>query len=151
MPSPITRTVLAACAAIAVPVPAGAQQAPVDVTFQVPLNLSRLPASVATIRVSCTLNSAAILRHPGERLSQAYVRAVSAEFPVSQGEVVQTAQLVISLESAELDSPSGKQATYECDLFGFDAGRQTWTPFRVGHGDLILTPTPAVLSGQFVW
>jgi hypothetical protein len=153
----IARASMIGFAAIAFAVPAFAQQAPVEVTFAVPLNLTRLPSVIPKVRVICTLNSSAIVESinvPGSRPLQ---RVVSSEMPVSQGEVVQTAQLVITLDPSELDAPSGKQAQYECRLDAFVSTFQSWQPFRdsVRSGSimvsLVVTPDPAPITGIFVW
>ena len=52
---------------------------------------------------------------------------------MTQGEVVQTARLVITLQPQELNNPSGKPATYECLLRAFDSTHQVWTYFG-GYG-----------------
>jgi hypothetical protein len=138
---------------IAVAGAARAPQAPVEVTFAVPLNLTRLPSNVPKVRVRCELNSGAFADSANTALVRPYQRTVQKEITVSQGDAVQTAHLVITIQPGELDNPSGKQATYECELRAFDATQQAWVFFgaRSSQSHVELTPTPAPITGAFVW
>ncbi len=78
-------------AAIVPAAPSAAQQAPVEVAFEVPLNLTRLASNIPKIRVQCELRSNAIIESISVPGSQALRRVVEVEIPVTQGEVVQTA------------------------------------------------------------
>jgi len=148
----VARATLIGLAILAVAAPAGAQQAPVEVTFAVPLNLTRLPSNISKVRVRCELNSGAFADGANTALTRPYQRTVQLEIPVSQGDVVQTAQLVITLQPGELDNPSGKQATYECDLRAFNSTIQAWMTFDSRAGShVVLTPAPAPIAGAFVW
>ena len=143
-------------AAVAVVAPASAQQGPIEVAFELPLNLTRLASHIPKVRVQCELRSNAIIESLSVPGSQALRRVVEVEIPVTQGEVVQTTRLVITLQPQELNNPSGKSATYECLLRAFDSPHQVWTYFG-GYGSgtasstVILTPAPAAITGTFVW
>ena len=148
------RATMMGLAVLAFAAPAGAQQAPVEVTFNVPLNLTRLAGNIPKVRVRCELNSGAFADSASSALLRPYQRTVQLEIPVSQGDVVQTAQLVVTLQPGELDNPSGKQANYECDLRAFDATQQAWLFFGTRTGSQShaeLTPAPAPITGAFVW
>lgn len=143
-------------AAIACAPPAAAQQVPVEVTFEVPLNLTRLPSRIPKVRVRCELRSSAIIESINVPGSQPLLRNAEVEVPVSQGEVVQAARIIFTLQPQELDNPSGKQASYECELRAYDSAGQA----RIAFGDsqatrnyssMNLTPAPAPIAGTFVW
>jgi hypothetical protein len=148
----VARATMIGLAVIAVAAPAGAQQTPVEVTFAVPLNLTRLPSNIPKVRVRCELNSQAFANSASSTLLRPYQRTVELEIPVSQGDVVQTAQLVITLQPQELDNPSGKQASYECELRAFISTQQAWMSFDSRAGSqAFLTPAPVLITGAFVW
>ncbi|MGH8241847.1 MAG: hypothetical protein ACRETY_00695 [Steroidobacteraceae bacterium] len=137
---------------------AEAQAAAADVTFDVPVNLTRLPSDITRIKLHCEVGSVAI--DPGYGATQPRGRRWGeVEIPVQQGEIVTTAQVVVPISTAHLDSPSGKQATYECRVAAFHQSPQT-SPLTSWHdlhnaqsGDAAcrLTPRPAPITGSFVW
>jgi hypothetical protein len=153
-----TRTIhaLALLGLAALSASGAAQQAdPADVTFDVPINLTRLPNEITKIKVACEVTSGAIeAGYPHHTLPQGR-RTGELEIPVSQGQVVATAQVVVSISSTHLDNPSGKQASYECRLLGFHAHpHNAWHDFQtVPQSDSVcrLTPKPAPFTGNFVW
>src|SRR5512134_3156855 len=65
-----------------------------DVTFEVPINLTRLAADITQVDVTCMLTSDAIL--PGSRAS-AYPRSLAGHtlFDVSNGQLVAPAATVV--------------------------------------------------------
>ena len=138
-------------AAIASATPAAAQQGPVEVAFELPLNLTRLPSVVTKVKVDCTLTSGAIIPRSTAPLAP-HSRNAAMELPVTQGEVVQAIRLVITLDPQELDNPSGTLASYECKLLGFDPSVQRWGALFNGNTPgFIITPIPAPITGTFVW
>ena len=152
----VLRAAWTGIAAIACAAPAAAQQSPVEVTFELPLNLTRLPTGIPKVKVSCDLSSQAIMDSIANPVTRSHTRTVELEIPVSQGQVIQIAQLVISLDPQELDDPSGKQANYNCMLRAFDPNLQAWLLFSGSSGSartttVILTPAPAPITGAFVW
>ncbi len=158
MQSRFISAILAGFAALGLTSHAAAQQGPVDVTFAVPLNLTRLDSGIPKVRVNCRLSSSAIIESINVPGSRPTTRDVSVEIPVSQGSVVQTVQLLITLVPQELNNPSGRSATYECVLQAYDPATHRWNEFaddasgthRFATGP-VLTPAPQTLSGQFVW
>ncbi|HET8692036.1 MAG TPA: hypothetical protein VFM30_07895 [Steroidobacteraceae bacterium] len=130
---------------------ASAQQAPpADVTFTVPLDLTRLHADVTRVRVTCTITSAVF----GPRTGTAGPRG-SAEAAVVQNAVVQTLQVTVPLAQSDFSAnASGKTANYSCVLEGNRANQSAWLPFgaRTAYDDAaVLTPPPSPLTGTFVW
>ncbi len=138
--------------ALCVAAPSSAQQGPIEVAFELALNLTRLPSKITKIRVVCELTSSAIIASVNVPGSRSLHRNAAMDFPVLQGEVVQAARVVVSLAPQELDDPSGKQASYECKLLGFDQSRQVWSPFNIGNEPaFVLTSTAVPITGTFVW
>lgn len=142
--------------AIAAPVPVAAQQSPVTLTFEVPVNLTRLPASINVVRVSCLLQSQGLSRG-ANYIGGTPTRTAGTDVTVTGGAVSRAVvEVVMTLDPSDLQNPSGKQAAYECDLLVREPSpRAPWMPFRDaqsrGYPDLVLTPAPAKLTGQFVW
>ncbi|MGH8250227.1 MAG: hypothetical protein ACREVI_05945 [Steroidobacteraceae bacterium] len=148
-----TSTALICLAAVFAGGPATAQQDPADVTFNVPVNLTRLPSALTKIKVTCELHSNAIIQHPASVLP-AYRRDAQSEVPIVQGEVAETVQVVIPLTSRDLDNPSGKQAFYNCLLFAYRQSDNFWQNLTTAtslSAPFILTPQPQRITGSFVW
>ena len=151
MKSRIASASLIGFVALSAAAPSSAQQGPVEVAFELPLNLTRLPSVVTKVKVDCELTSGAI--NPRSTVpNAARSRNAAMELPVSHGDVVQAIRLVITLDPQELDNPSGKLASYECRLLGFDPSVQRWgNLFNGSTPGFILTPIPAPITGTFVW
>jgi hypothetical protein len=119
-----------------------------DVTFQVPVNLTRLSVDLTKVAVYCEITSDAL------PLMGTVHRAVKqVELTPSGGQLVQTVSVVVPIPI--LDTSNGKTAaTYRCTLSGFSQSLQRWSPF----GDSLslpvqfrLSPALADLSGNFTW
>lgn len=126
---------------------AAAQTAPLDVTFAIPVNLTRLPPDLTRISLRCTIDS--------RELASKTLHG-QAELPVVQGEVVTTAQVVVPVAAAELRaSAAGTAAGYTCRLFGFhEHPNNAWHEFQLtSSADTTcrLTPRPTPISGSFNW
>lgn len=128
---------------------AAAQTAPANVTFAIPVNLTRLPAELTRVKLVCSLHSSGL--QPGHYVGE-------TELTVLQGEVVQTAQVVVPVTEANLNNASGRSATYECRLSGFHNSPQisiqnAWHSLHMPGNDMVcrLTPLPAPISGSFIW
>jgi len=153
MSVPVARTAMTALAAMAVMATAAAQQAPIEVAFELPLNLTHLPSTISKVSVSCMLSSQAITMNKTDPRGK---RTVVAEFPVSQGEVVRTARLVITIHPLELQNPAGQQANYECWLQAYDLTTLAWQSFKGStvpgrFTDFLLMPIPMPITGTFAW
>ena len=136
-----------------------AQSIPGDVTFDVPLNLTRLWGEITKVAVWCKISSDALVGTRNKRLQ------TQLELPVAAGQLVTTARVVVAVPStaftdptgAITGSPTGKPATYQCSLSGFSALPSTygggWNVFSADSTNQAfhLTPTPSPISGNFVW
>lgn len=140
--------------------PALAQDQPVpgDVTFVVPLNLTRLAADITQVDVTCFITSEAI---PAARMTRDRLMG-HVVMPVAGGRVVTTANVVVAVPQGSLVEPAGKTANYECMLSGYSTGvrdgrttivRAGWYPFdetRAGPS-FRLMPMPQPITGSFNW
>ena len=120
-----------------------------DVTFKVPLNITKLSADITKVRVSCKLQSTVLTTVNAEG-QQTNSMSGNTEIPVSNGQVVTTATVVLS--NYTLTNPAGATATYQCSLMGFDR-TGNGANFIESHPDpkYRLTPTPAPFNGTFAW
>jgi hypothetical protein len=145
---------------------AAAQTIPGDVTFEVPINLTRLAADITKIDVTCTISSDAITATRVVRgVTNAGKLVGNVVLPVTKGRVVTTANVVVTVAPGALQDPYGKYsaATYECMLTGYSAGtagRRTGGGLPAGWGvfeessarpSFRLSPTPQRLTGSFNW
>ena len=133
--------------------PAAAQRGPVEVAFEVPLNLTRLPAQITEIKLQCQIQSSAFDLIQGVESRPSGRRGAELIIPVAQGEVVQTAQVVIPLNGSDfVANASGSAANYECVLYARNTSNsQPWIQFSQGTYHYQLTPAPAPITGSFVW
>ena len=119
-----------------------------DVTLKVPLNLTKLSTDITKVRVSCTLDSAALRSDAQGRLTTRIF--ADTEVPVSNGQLVTALSIVFS--QFTLISPAGATATYNCSLDGTDrTGRTALFTDSSPFPQFRLTPTPAPLIGTFAW
>jgi hypothetical protein len=121
------------------------------ITFTVPVNLTQLSPDIAKVSVTCSIGSSAI---PNDLQGNAVRLQKTMEFPVSGGQLVTTATVVVAVPP--LDNPVGKSATYDCDIMGFSTLRQQWhnfdTAFDIsGLYMFVVSPKPSRITGSFVW
>jgi hypothetical protein len=116
------------------------------ISFDVPVKLSNVMSDISKVAVWCRITSSAIIGPRGGAYLQAQV-----EVPVTAGQVDTTVR--VDVVATNLDTPAGKSATYVCALSGYSTARQTWDVFSDTHAlpAFRLSPTPAPLSGSFVW
>jgi hypothetical protein len=124
-----------------------------DVTFELPLNLTQVSSDIVKVQVACSITSEAIPPNtptPDGRLIGKLANQI--ELPVTRGQLVTTARIVIATAGA-LNDPIGKSATYDCSILGFSQSQQSWNRFEENSGipAFRLTPTPARLTGSFTW
>jgi hypothetical protein len=140
--SPVAGLLLAALAAG----PAAAQTAPVDVTFAIPVNLTRLPPELTQISLRCRVESPEL----ASRTLDGQV-----DLPIVQGEVVTTVQVVVPVAAAELRaSAAGTPASYTCRLFAYhQQANSAWHDLHASGNDVIcgLMPRPSPITGTFNW
>jgi hypothetical protein len=132
---------------------------PGDVTFEVPLNLTKLWGEITKVAVWCTISSDVLLGTRDKKLG------AQLELPVSSGQVVTTARVVVPVPSTAFtdptmtitSGPTGQPASYQCSLSGFsmlptDYGGG-WNLFNAESKNpaFHLTPTPSAITGSFVW
>jgi hypothetical protein len=141
---------------------AAAQTMPADVTFEVPINLTRLAAGITQIDVACSIASDAIVGRVTRGVTYAKL-AGHVVLPVTNGRVVTTANVVVTVAPGALLDPIGKSATYDCMLTGYSAGTRAgrtgggvpagWDIFDQNSAkpSFRVSPTPQRLTGSFTW
>jgi hypothetical protein len=121
-----------------------------DVTFQVPVNLTRLSADLTKVAVYCEITSAALPRVASLSVGRAQKQV---ELTPSGGQLVQTVSVVVPISS--LDTSNGKtSADYKCTLSGFSQSLQRWSLFEDSQtvpAVFRLSPTPPSISANFTW
>lgn len=136
-----------------------AQTIPGDVTFEVPLNLTRLWAEITKVDVTCVISSDALVGTRYQRITG------HVEFPVAAGQLVTMARVVVAVAPtaftdptmAITGSPLGKPATYACNLSGFNMLPSNygggWHQFSADSTieSFRISPTPSPITGKFVW
>jgi hypothetical protein len=111
-----------------------------DVTFEVPLSLTRLSPNISRVAVTCTVN---YLRTP---------TTARVEIPVAAGDVIGTVPVVVVLSAT--DFKQGATVSYECTLTGFstDLRMGGWLPFDPKNGEsFTVSPAPKPILGTFTW
>lgn len=134
---------MAACLLVT-PLPCSGQSS-YEITFQVPLNLSKISPSISKVAVNCTIQSSAIITNAkGQVVKQ-------EEWPISGGILVTTLSVVVL--ASGLDNPLGKAATYSCTLLGFSTVAGRWDVFSATAtmAEFRTTTTPLPLEGNFAW
>jgi hypothetical protein len=122
--------VLAACLLVS-SLPSAAQTNQGDITFTVPINVTQLLADITKVRVTCAVTSQAITdnRRVEKGVTQPGQVGKAEEYPVSNGQVVRTVTIVLSVAGV-LENPTGKVASYGCNLQGYSNSLQRWAPFN---------------------
>ena len=146
----VGQALLAAVIAILVSANTRGQALPsADVTFQVPVQLSRLPSNLSKIRVDCDI------RDPGEKLA---AHRGFVDVPIVAGAVNQTVTVTVPVPGAAVSGLSGQRASYTCRLFGWKTVTSVsdWVLLSsvsqtFGAPTPVLTPDQASLAGIFVW
>ena len=128
-----------------------AQSPPVEVTFQVPLNLTELSADITRVRVTCMIEKDEQLG--ATRTYEQFAATNSQEFPVSAGQLIMTASVVVSVDATRV--AAGETARYGCFLYGYSSPLQRWYDFSeaqdTGIAGFQLTPRTSPIAGNFVW
>jgi len=130
-----------------------------DVTFEVPINLTRMWGEITKVAVWCTISSDTLIGTRTKKLS------AQLELPVSAGQLVTTARVVVPVSTTAFmdpkmvitNEPTGKPASYQCSLSGFSTlptnNGGGWKQFSADSANpaFRLTPTPPSITGNFVW
>ena len=149
MASRLSLAILVACL-VAAPDLAVAQVPGGDITFKVPLNLTKLSADLVNVKVSCSVQSTVLSAYNPQLGRQVNYVQVSTDVPVSNGQVVATATVVLT--NYTLTNPAGATGSYTCFLRGTDRTGLTGS-FTLGnpYATFRLTPEPANITGTFTW
>lgn len=131
---------------------ARAQGSSSDVTFEVPLNVTRLHPAITNLKVGCSITSRG-LRANSSGTTTLGSRTAETIVAVTGGSVVQTVLVVFPLTAQDFNNDaSGRTADYDCRLLLQEpGGRSQWVEFRHVGYQYTLTPEPPKLSGTFVW
>jgi hypothetical protein len=141
---------LAVLAPSLVTAPANAQSTAADVTFAVPLNLTNLATDITKVRVQCSLPFAT------QQSANAGFRQGEVEIPVTNRQVVTTAQVTVMIPVAAVSqTAAGQSMSYNCELALYSASLG-WSAGAFGPDERSgsFRTTQAVSSrivGQFQW
>src|SRR5438128_2458538 len=103
---------------------------PYDVTFQMPLNLTRIGIAITKVKVVCQVMSDALPFYSIAGVTGT-IRMAEAmtELAVSGAQVVTTATVVVPVTT--LDTSNGKtSASYKCYLQGYSTIQMRYNDFR---------------------
>ena len=130
-----------------------AQTIPGDVTFEVPLNLTRLSPYLSKVAVTCMFGPK-IDPNMGMTSQGTDVLSNRVELPVSAGQVVTTARVVIGVPSTPLYKP-GQVLNYQCTLTALstDPKASGWKPLdqKAAVPSLQVSPSPLPITDTFIW
>ena len=122
-----------------------------DVTFKAPVNVTRLPPDITKVQVDCMITSSALPPDPRGATGHA---GGFQELPVSGGQVVTTATVVVPIPSLNTSAnASAASATYMCRLTGFSQPLNQWGEFSDTQTipAFRISPTPPNITGTFNW
>jgi len=139
-----------------------------DVTFQVPLNLTKLAADITKVAVTCAVFATAGRQQDGPIVSNLPAVLANANFPgtpwgvkkeeipVTGGQVVTTKAVLVAINDTQTWHQAdhyGETLAYVCYLEGFSARLQHWDSFSETQATDVfrLSPTPAEITGTFTW
>lgn len=119
-----------------------------DVTFQVPVNVTKMSADITKVAVYCEITSDALPKLSGQTVGRAQKQV---ELTPSAGQIVQTVAVVVPI--ASVDTTASASADYKCTLSGFSQSLNRWSPFSATNtiAAFRLSPTPPTLVGMFNW
>lgn len=151
MPLKTPLPLIALCLTIT-PLAASSQATDPTITFTMPLKLTNISPDISKVGIWCRIRSTALLTRDNRVSTQ-------VEFPVRSGQVVSfeyqpVSTATVEVKATNLDANAlGKDASYECTLTGFSNSLQRWDMFNESHTvpAFRLSPTPAPLTGVFVW
>jgi len=118
-----------------------------DVVFEVPLNLTELPAIISKVAVDCEVKLSQV--YPTNNQYSQLIRTGTTELNVVGGTVSQSAQVLVTLPSiVRKDNPSSiPTSSYKCTLRAFLEEGLGWNSFQppADPGSHRIT-TPSVLD-----
>jgi len=131
-----------------------AETIPGDVTFEVPVNLTRLSPYVSKVAVICMFGPNI---EPGIGITSSSRDVLSnrVELPVSAGQVVTTARVVIAIPTTPPYKP-GQVLNYQCALNALSSEPMAgsgWQPLdqKAPVASLQVSPSPVPITGTFTW
>lgn len=120
---------------------------PGDVTFEVPLNLTRLSPYISMVAVTCKFGR--------DITYDRETQTNRVELPVAAGQVVTTVSVVVAAPTTTIFKP-GEKLEYECALTALSSepragsGWQPFDPKAMGES-LHVSPTPLPIKDSFTW
>lgn len=130
-----------------------AQTIPGDVTFEVPINLTRLSPYLSKVAVTCMFGTT-IDPNLGTTSSGKDTLSNRVELPVSAGQVVTTARVVIAVPATPQYKPR-QVLNYQCALSALSSEPGVgsgWQPFDPKNGTSFnVSPTPLPIKSTFTW
>lgn len=132
------------------------QTIPGDIIFEVPINLTRLSPLLTKVAVTCMVGETIPKTGTmGTTSSGRGVLSNRVELPVSAGQVVETARVVIAVPATPLYKP-GQVLNYECDLTALSSDPKAgsgWQPLdqKAAAVSLQVSPTPLPIRDTFTW
>jgi len=131
-----------------------AQTVPGDVTFEVPINLTRLSPYLSKVAVTCMFGPR-IDPNMGMTSQGTDVLSNRVELPVSAGQVVTTARVVIAVPTTPPYKP-GQVLTYQCALSALSSEPMAgsgWQPLdqKAPVASLQVSPMPLPITNTFIW
>lgn len=133
-----------------------AQTIPGDVTFEVPVNLTRLSSYISKVAVTCQFGSTIDpnIGTIGTTSGATGVLYKKVELPVSAGQVVTTAHVVVTVPSTT-DFKPAQSLMYQCALTALSSEPGVgsgWLPFDPKYGTSFnVSPTPLPITNTFNW
>jgi hypothetical protein len=115
-----------------------------DVTFRIPVNLTRLSPELASVSVNCSISSSSL---PDKKSVYGGV-----SLPVVGGQVQTTATVVVAVPPLSYSPFGPTGAGYECTIWGVDkASRVHYFQANGPTPESRVSPTPPKLTGNFMW
>ena len=132
------------------------------ITFEWPVNLTKLSPEVQKVRMSCLLLSAALVpgspglpsttdRFPGLGSVTPPPVIGTDELPVVGGQVVSTFRVVFVFPAGTLNQPVGTPARYYCELLAVNGANVSAFVDTPGVWNSLKPPVPSAMAAQFVW
>jgi hypothetical protein len=126
--------------------PGDTKTIPGDVTFELPLKLTRLSPYLSKVAVKCTFGLRGEL---GRGLSN------QVEIPVSAGQIDGTVRVVIAVPATPSFKP-GQTLHYECALSALSSEPNAGSGWQsLGTKTMVdslrVTPSPLPITGTFTW
>lgn len=146
-----------AMSALFAPSLAVGQTVPGDVTFEVPINLTRLNPEISRVMITCVIYSSALVDNQRQSKGRWIPRGLPGqlEVPVTAGRIERTVDVVVRVPAGALKEIDAKNAAanYECSIM---AGTRSGSWVSLGDDPLAragfeVRPVLQILTGNFTW